>query len=447
MTPPLESQDLEYKLVWRDDYLKWICGFANAKGGKLCIGVDDNGKVRGLSDARRLLEEIPNKVVSHLGIVVDVALRREESLEWLEIRVPRSDIPISWHGAYHYRSGSTRQELKGAALQQFLLRKLGRTWDAQVPDRSSLSEIDPTALAFFVQLARKAQRIPDAAEEGDVSASLSHLHLLGDDGRPTHAALVLFAKDPLRFFVTATFRIGRFGASASELIHQDVLDGPLLTLPERILEILRSKYLVSPVRYDGLRRVEELEIPEQALREAILNALVHKDYTGAHIQLSVYDDRLVLWNPGKLPEDLAIADLKRAHPSKPRNPHIAEVFFKAGFIETWGRGIDKILTSCAQSGLAEPTFEEWAGGVQVTFFRQVTTQVTTQVEALVKVLDLGEALSSSELMRRLGLANREHFRKVYLDAALSAGLIERTVPDKPNSRLQKYRRCGELPHG
>ena len=95
MTPPLESQDLEYKLVWRDDYLKWICGFANAKGGKLCIGVDDNGKVRGLSDARRLLEEIPNKVVSHLGIVVDVALRREESLEWLEIRVPRSDIPIS----------------------------------------------------------------------------------------------------------------------------------------------------------------------------------------------------------------------------------------------------------------------------------------------------------------------------------------------------------------
>jgi ATP-dependent DNA helicase RecG len=358
VTPPLESQDLEYKLVWRDDYLKWICGFANAKGGRLFVGVDDDGKVRGLSDARRLLEEIPNKVVSHLGIVVDVALRHEDSLEWLEIRVPRSDIPISWHGVYHYRSGSTRQELKGAALQQFLLRKLGRTWDAHVPERSSLSEIDPTALAFFVHLARKAQRIPDAAEEGDVSESLSHLHLLGDDGRPTHAALV------------------------------------------------------------------------------------HKDYTGAHIQLSVYDDRLVIWNHGKLPDDLAIIDLKRAHPSKPRNPNIAEIFFKAGFIETWGRGIDKILTSCAQSGLAEPTFEEWAGGVQVTFFRKVTTQVTTQVEAVVKVLEHGETISARELMERLGLANREHFREAYLDAALKAGLIERTLPNKPNSRLQKYRRCG-----
>jgi len=154
------------------------------------------------------------------------------------------------------------------------------------------------------------------------------------------------------------------------------------------------------------------------------------------IQLSVYDDRLVLWNHGKLPDDLAIIDLKRAHPSKPRNPNIAEIFFKAGFIETWGRGIDKILTSCAQSGLAEPTFEEWAGGVQVTFFRKVTTQV----EAVVKVLEHGETISARELLERLGLANSEHFREAYLDAALKAGRIERTLPNKPNSRLQKYRK-------
>ena len=127
---------------------------------------------------------------------------------------------------------------------------------------------------------------------------------------------------------------------------------------------------------------------------------------------------------------------------QPNFAHIAEIFFKAGFIETWGRGIDKILTSCAQSGLAEPTFEEWAGGVQVTFFRKVTTQVTTQVEAVVKVLEHGETISARELMERLGLANREHFREAYLDAALKAGLIERTLPNKPNSRLQKYRRCG-----
>jgi ATP-dependent DNA helicase RecG len=173
----VESETLAFKSVWRDEYLKWIYGFANAKGGKLMVGVDDDGNIRGLEDARRLRlqEEIPNKVVSHLGIVVDVVLHQEQSLEWLEIRVSRSDFPISFHGVYHYRSGSTRQELKGTALHQFLLRKLGRTWDGLVPEGASLAAIDKNAVAHFVRLAKQANRTsPTAAcrstegtEEGD----------------------------------------------------------------------------------------------------------------------------------------------------------------------------------------------------------------------------------------------------------------------------------------
>ena len=116
-----ESQNIEYKESWHDEYLKWICGFANAQGGCIYIGINDKQQVIGLPDSKRLLEDIPNKIVNYLGIVADVnLLQSEEGKEYIEIVVEPSNMPIAYHGAYHYRSGSTKQELKGVALQQFM---------------------------------------------------------------------------------------------------------------------------------------------------------------------------------------------------------------------------------------------------------------------------------------------------------------------------------------
>ncbi|MGN1172506.1 MAG: helix-turn-helix domain-containing protein, partial [Muribaculaceae bacterium] len=108
-----ESQNIEYKESWRDEYLKWICGFANAYGGKLFIGVDDKKKVVGVSDYQKLMEDIPNKVVNYLGIVVDVNLLESDGLQYIEIVVLPSNTPISYRCVFHYRTGSTKQELKG----------------------------------------------------------------------------------------------------------------------------------------------------------------------------------------------------------------------------------------------------------------------------------------------------------------------------------------------
>ena len=124
-----ESQHMEWKESWRDDYLKWICGFANADGGVLIIGRNDAGQAVGITDTRKLLEDIPNKVRDLLGIMVDVNLREEDGKALLEIVVEPYPYPISYKGQYHYRSGSTKQELKGAALDHFLLKKQGKRWD------------------------------------------------------------------------------------------------------------------------------------------------------------------------------------------------------------------------------------------------------------------------------------------------------------------------------
>lgn len=120
-----ESQNVEYKESWRDEYLKWVCGFANASGGKIYIGVNDNLEIIGVDKSKRLLEDIPNKITTNLGLVADVNLLHSGSLDYIEIVVEPSNIPVAYHGIYHYRSGSTKQELRGAALQQFVLKRWG----------------------------------------------------------------------------------------------------------------------------------------------------------------------------------------------------------------------------------------------------------------------------------------------------------------------------------
>lgn len=124
-------------------------------------------------------------------------------------------------------------------------------------------------------------------------------------------------------------------------------------------------YLIRPISYNGLERVEPLEYPESALREAILNAIIHKDYSSTYTFLRVYDDRLHLWNPRGLPEELSVEELKKEHSSYPRNRNIANVFFKAGYIESWGRGTNKIIDACLEAGLPEPLIKEEQGGVSI----------------------------------------------------------------------------------
>ena len=236
-----ESQNIEYKESWRDEYLKWICGFANAQGGRIYIGIDDNQQVVGVADTKRLMEDIPNKIVNYLDIVADVNLLHKEDKDYIEIAVQPCNLPIAYHGIYHYRSGSTKQELKGAALQQFLLRKMGHSWDDIENERATLDDIDRQAIDFFLRKAVDAGRMPVDSLNETTEKVLSNLNLIGGEGKLRNAALLLFGKNPAKFFTSVQFRIGRFGRDEADLVFQDVVDGNIIQMTDRVIEVLKSK--------------------------------------------------------------------------------------------------------------------------------------------------------------------------------------------------------------
>ena len=370
-----ESQNIEYKESWRDEYLKWICGFANAQGGRIYIGVNDDTEVVGLPDAKKLMEDIPNKIVNYLGIVEDVNLLIKDDKEYIEIVVSPSDMPIAYKGTYHYRSGSTKQELKGLALQQFIMKKMGRSWDDIPVYGATINDIDRQAVDYFLSRSIEAGRMDEEEANASTEDVLRNLGLFTNNGELKNAAILLFGKNVHQSFPSANFKIGRFHTDESDLIIQDVVEGNIIQMASRVMELLRSRYLVSPIHYEGIQRIEQLEVPEKALRELIYNAISHKDYTGPAIQMRIYDRSIELWNFGLLPEQLTPSTLMLQHSSYPRNHNIANVFYRAGFVESWGRGFKKISDEFERANMPLPTIKETGGGVMAIIKRKTIDEI------------------------------------------------------------------------
>ena len=362
-----EHQNIEYKQSWHDDYLKWVCGFANAIGGVIYIGKDDDGKVVHLANYTKLMETIPQKIRNDLGIVCDVNLLEEEGKKYIEILVNSYSVPVSLRGRYYYRSGSVKTELTGVELNEFLLKKAGKTWDDVVEEGASLDNIDEKSLQAFIDASREKGRMPET--KGLTTFRILDKLRLTEGKKLKRAAIILFGKDPNRFYPNIQVKIGRFGKDSTDLKFQEVIEGNLVQMLDAVLQLLNYKFLTRPVEFVGMQRIERDQYPVAALREMLLNAMVHRTYMGASVQLRVFDDRLSIWNEGMLPLGLSLDDLKVEHNSRPRNPKIAEACFLAGYIDTWGRGTLKIINSCKEAGLPEPEIKEINGGLSVTLFK------------------------------------------------------------------------------
>jgi ATP-dependent DNA helicase RecG len=366
-----EQQNIEYKQSWHDDYLKWVCGFANAQGGVIFIGKDDIGIVVGIDDYKKLMDDIPNKIRNTMGITAEVNLHQNDGKHFIEIIIQPYSVPISLRGRYYYRSGSTKQELTGASLNEFLLKKSGKTWDDVVEPRATFGDINERTVTIFLQASENAGRLPE--NKGLTIPELFEKLRLTENGQLKRAALILFGKEPAKFYPNTFVKIGRFGKDEADLKFQETEEGNLIVLLQAVLNQLNHKFLIKTIEFEGMHRIEKGEYPVAAIREMLLNALVHRNYMGAPIQIRVYDDKISIWNEGILPDGLTLEALKRSHSSRPRNPIIADVCFKGGYIDAWGRGTIKIIDTCKKADLPEPEMKELDGGFIVSLFKDNIT--------------------------------------------------------------------------
>jgi ATP-dependent DNA helicase RecG len=432
-----ESQYLEWKSSWRDEHLQWVCGFANAEGGVLEIGKDDHGQVVGIENARKLMEDLPNKIRDILGILAAVNIQHEYGKDWLAIEVEPYPFPVSLRGHYYFRSGSTNQELKGAALDRFLLRKQGRTWDSVPIPHIKPEQLSEANFTLFKKLAAKSERITKEDLELSRVELLEKLHLF-ENGYLNRAGVLLFHAEPQRFITGASVKVGFFLTDTDLRFQDEITECSLFQQLDKTMELLLTKYLIAGISYEGIQRLERYPYPESALREAVTNAIAHKAYDGGNpIQISVYRDKIIIWNQGVMPERLNIERLREKHPSIPFNPAIANTFFRAGLIEAWGRGTVKMIEDCTAYGIAEPIYKYDVGGFWIEFRSNIESEFSKNFgetsgklrgnlgKTSVKILELVESyahITIPEMASRIGVTERAiemNIRKLQQEGLLS----------------------------
>lgn len=264
---------------------------------------------------------------------------------YLVIKIDKYPTPISYQGKFYLRSGSNNHEVTGAELDRMMLNKIGRTWDSMPVPNVTINDLDEESIKKFKELAVKNKRLTPEEVAVDNETLLKNLQLF-DGEYLTLAAILLFHNNPENWVTGAYTKIGYFKKNDADLIYQDEIHGSLIMQAIKVDETVYTKYMKGLITYENQRRIDEYMFSRTAFRELLYNSLQHKLYnTGNPIQISIYDNKLYIYNSGELPDNLK-NDLYAKHYSTPFNPKIAQVFFKAGFTESWGRGFTKIKEAC-----------------------------------------------------------------------------------------------------
>lgn len=369
-----EGETIEFRSAFGNDALRTLCAFANTRGGSVWVGVADDGTVTGASVGRESLRDWAARIRRELGINAGLETVISGSMTVVRIVVPESGTkPIRHRGRAYVRSGSTDRIATEDDETRWVLERAGRTWDAIPEHGCRWEDLDPTLIRRFRKMCLEKGRRALPEDEDDKMILLK-LGLLSEPDAPTRAAVLLFAKLPQRFHPNAVLKAGRF-RSPTMIVDDREIGGTLFDQVEEAMTYFR-KHLQTRFEFAGEPSRDVVwEYPLEAIREAIINAVCHRDYVdGGHAQVRWHDDHLIILNPGGLPPPLRLEDLKRPHRSVLRNRLIAEAFYNMGWIERWGGGIQKMLDGCRGVGLPEPEFEEMQGAFWVTFRKDVFTE-------------------------------------------------------------------------
>ena len=415
-----ETETIEFKASFDREVIETSGAFANTKGGTILIGASDRGEIKGITLGKETIKDWANQISQSTEprVIPEIEVDEINGRSVVIIQIKEFPIkPVSVKGRCFRRVRNSNLMMTPQEIAQMHLNSTGMSLDAFPAMNATIDDIDMEKVSKYIRKANSTGRRKIADEYASLEV-LEKLELL-KNGQPTLAAIILFGKAPQEKLLQATVHCGRF-KQETMIIDDKLIRGAAIDQIEDVMDFIRKNTNVRFVMTGKPAREEIWDYPLEALREAVVNAVCHRDYAdNADIQLKIYDDRFTIWNPGGLPAGMTIEELYNPnHSSKPRNKLIAQIFYDVELIERYGSGIQRIIDACNKTGLPTPVFEERFGGFLVVFNKDIYTE---------------------EYLKGLGLNERQIKAVMYVKGERSINLssFKRIVPDVSTKTLYR----------
>ena len=472
-----EGVDVEFKETTGqlNRGMESLCGMLNGEGGIVIFGVTNRGKIVGQTVADKTTREI-GEALKKFDPSINVQpsyIQIGDTGKYViafQVDGTSEDKPYLWDGTAYQRFDSVTSIMPREKLLRLREQVTGLTykWESATNTSITLDQLDQALIESVIQGAIRRGRLSRAAATDSIPTALGRLKLM-QGNTLNNAAIILFAKAP-QLFPQCTIRLARFrGNDKIEFIDNQRYEGNIFEMLDVAMAFFFKHLSLSSTTHNRIERKDELEVPYDALREAVVNALCHRawHFESSSIGIAIFDDRIEIENAGRFPAGITPSVLLKqesdalANSSLPPNPIIANVLFLAGLIENWGRGISLMFNECARAGIDKPVIIDDGIFVKVVFKRQQNLALQTEVKRgasknqaemnsqikpdtypaqVVKLVDtIGyQWLSAKELCVIMGFRSRNSFRINYLRPAVSLGLISLSIPNSPQSPYQKY---------
>jgi len=420
-----------------------ICGFLNNKGGKVFIGIKNNGVKVGQMVTDRTRQEISNRIKKfEPPSDIDISYISMEDSKFIIVMTVDAGphAPYVFDGRPYQRIESTTSIMPQHLYEQLLVERghLNYSWESFAANNLDRFILDEEEISKTIKHGINIKRIPENAVHDSFNDILLRFELL-EKQQLKNAAIVLFSKSIPIEYAQCTIKLSRFDGInvTNNFIDNQQVRGNVFRLLDEASDFIRRHMSIAGFyQPDSFIRLDKPTLPVLAVREALINAICHRDYqTSAAITMAIFDDRLEIWNPGALPKELRIEDLNKFHESKPRNKLIANVFYSRGMIEMWGTGTIKIFEGCREHGIPDPIFSEVSGGVLITFmYEKPMTKVKSanqnvghlarRQQKIISLLEKSLELTALEIFEQLGESMSERTLRRDLAELRSLGLID-----------------------
>lgn len=419
-----ESESLEFKEGFNDEAVESLCAFANHSGGDVLIGVTDAGEVKGNNLGKGTLEGWANtikqstdpKLTPSIATIKGLTLSNNKEVAVISIE-KCLNATVSFKGKFFKRVGKTNQTMSESEIAQRAMARSQMSWDAGIETRAQIHDLDEKKFARFLVLLDEHKRRP--VEPSSMANILEKLGLIDDSGI-TRAAALLLGKNPQQFYPPAFIKMGRF-KSSTQIIDEIEIHGGLIEQIESTMDWLRLRLATEFQIKNSSARNTSWEYPLAAIREAIANAICHRDYNeDGPTMIKLYPSHIEFWNPGSLLAPLQIDDLKKEHRSIQRNRKVAETFFNCGFVERWGTGTLRMAELLKEQGYPSPEFQSSEQNVfKVTFRKEFTQEFLRQsglnerqMKALKFLIDTGESINNPDYQDKYKVSKRTATREL-----------------------------------